>query len=111
MRPDHDAESHLTQQPEITVQMDGRNVWLTFGMGDRRRGNVEVTWPSGLVERFPDMAARQTVNLVEGTGIRVESMPWDVNSDGGVDIFNLVHAASQFGPSGDALYGDVNGDG
>lgn len=38
-------------------------------------------------------------------------MPWDVNSDGTVNIQDLVLVASQFGQSGESLTGDVNGDG
>ena len=37
--------------------------------------------------------------------------PWDVNSDGTVNIQDLVLVASEFGQSGAALKGDVNGDG
>ena len=37
--------------------------------------------------------------------------PWDVNSDGIVDVFDLVQVASQFGQSGLGLSGDVNRDG
>ena len=37
--------------------------------------------------------------------------PWDVNSDGTVNIQDLVLVASQFGQSGEALKGDINGDG
>ena len=36
--------------------------------------------------------------------------PWDVNSDGTVNILDLVAVAGQFGQSGDDLDGDVNGD-
>ena len=37
--------------------------------------------------------------------------PWDVNSDGTVNILDLVTVAGQFGQSGNDLDGDVNGDG
>ncbi len=37
--------------------------------------------------------------------------PWDVNSDGIVNIQDLVLVASEFGQSGESLKGDVNGDG
>ena len=37
--------------------------------------------------------------------------PWDVNSDGTVNIQDLVLVASEFGQSGESLKGDVNGDG
>ena len=37
--------------------------------------------------------------------------PWDVNSDGTVNIQDLVLVAGQFGQSGESLKGDINGDG
>ena len=37
--------------------------------------------------------------------------PWDVNSDGTVNIQDLVLVAGEFGQSGESLKGDVNGDG
>ena len=37
--------------------------------------------------------------------------PWDVNTDGTVNIQDLVLVASEFGQSGESLKGDVNGDG
>ena len=36
--------------------------------------------------------------------------PWDVNSDGQVDIFDLVLVVKHFAESGDDLTGDVNSD-
>ena len=36
--------------------------------------------------------------------------PWDVNSDGQVDIFDLVQVVKHFAESGDDLIGDVNSD-
>ena len=48
--------------------------WLTFGLGDRDVPvDIEVWWPSGLVEVFEDQAVRQTVTLTEGSGTEVES--------------------------------------
>jgi hypothetical protein len=44
--------------------------WLTFGLGQHERADlVEVTWPSGLIERFENVSARQIITLVEGRGI------------------------------------------
>ena len=43
--------------------------WLTFGFENRkRRADIVVTWPSGLTERFVDVATNQTVTLIEATG-------------------------------------------
>jgi hypothetical protein len=52
------------------------------------------------------------VGFLDGgyTYLDVEFPPEDLNFDGVVDLFDLVHVASQFGLEGD-LSGDVNGDG
>ncbi len=42
--------------------------WLTFGLGNLGRADIQVTWPSGLKEIFRNVSARQIVTLVEGTG-------------------------------------------
>lgn len=42
----------------------------TFGLGARRQvDSLIVYWPSGLTERFADVAAGQQVILVEGSGV------------------------------------------
>ncbi len=44
--------------------------WLTFGLGQLEKADlVEITWPSGLVERFQNIPSNQTITLVEGKGI------------------------------------------
>ena len=48
--------------------------WLTFGLGEHTASvDIEVRWPSGLVEMFENRAVRQTVTLTEGTGTKIES--------------------------------------
>ena len=50
-----------------TLSMDSQ--WLTFGLAKHESTDrVKVTWPLGLVEVFPNLAAGQTVTLVEGQG-------------------------------------------
>ena len=45
-----------------------------FGLGDDRTAqSVAVRWPSGLLERFASLAARQQHLLIEGAGERVMS--------------------------------------
>ena len=46
--------------------------WLTFGLGQRKFVKLQVTWPSGLIEKFNHIAANQLVTLEEGTGIPVK---------------------------------------
>ena len=48
--------------------------WLTFGLGSRELPvDIEVRWPSGLVEMFENQTQRQVVTLTEGTGTEIES--------------------------------------
>ena len=48
--------------------------WLTFGLGSHEGPvEIEVRWPSGLVEVFEDQVIRQTVTLTEGRGIAHEA--------------------------------------
>ncbi|HEX2645294.1 MAG TPA: CRTAC1 family protein [Thermoanaerobaculia bacterium] len=39
---------------------------LTFGLGRDARADLEVEWPSGVRQRFPGVAAGQTVTVEEG---------------------------------------------
>ncbi|PYQ87607.1 MAG: CRTAC1 family protein [Acidobacteria bacterium] len=44
---------------------------LTFGLGrDTRASKVEITWPSGAAQTFPDVAGNQPVVIDESTGLR-----------------------------------------
>jgi hypothetical protein len=42
---------------------------LHFGLGVEKSADIEVHWPSGLVERVKGVAANQLVTIVEGHGI------------------------------------------
>ena len=42
---------------------------LHFGLGRATVANLEVHWPSGLLEKFPDVTANQLVVIKEGLGI------------------------------------------
>ncbi len=47
--------------------------WLTFGLGRfRYAAIIQVSWPSGLTERFSGALANQTLTLVEGTGRAIQ---------------------------------------
>jgi hypothetical protein len=54
--------SSYASQSELTV---------TFGLGrDARVLTLEVRWPSGVVQKFADLAANQLVEVDEGAGLR-----------------------------------------
>lgn len=42
---------------------------LHFGLGRATTADIEVRWPLGLVEKFPNIASNQLVWLTEGSGI------------------------------------------
>ena len=43
--------------------------WLTLGLGQHEGPvDIEVKWPSGLVETFKSQQIKQIVTLTEGTG-------------------------------------------
>jgi hypothetical protein len=49
---------------------------LTFGLGPATKvGGIEVTWPTGKVERLPGVAGDQSITILEGKGI-VKSVPF-----------------------------------
>ncbi|MFQ6042714.1 MAG: ASPIC/UnbV domain-containing protein, partial [Candidatus Poribacteria bacterium] len=39
---------------------------LHFGLDKHEKAAVEIRWPSGLVERFEDVAANQFLTITEG---------------------------------------------
>ena len=45
------------------------------------------------------------------TGDRGKTVPWDLNSDGIIDISDLIIVAGAFGTSGEGIVGDINTDG
>ncbi|MGH9567822.1 MAG: ASPIC/UnbV domain-containing protein, partial [Candidatus Angelobacter sp.] len=48
---------------------------LHFGLGDEKVADVEIRWPTGLVEKFKAVASDQLVVIKEGTGI-VSGTAW-----------------------------------
>ena len=39
-----------------------------FGLGDAASADLEVRWPSGVVDRLPGVAADRVVTVLEGLG-------------------------------------------
>jgi hypothetical protein len=49
---------------------------LTFGLGQKNKADlVEVTWPSGQIDKLSNIAARQTITIQEGKG-QIASRPY-----------------------------------
>ena len=69
----HAGDDAFVQEVSAGAGLSSSSPWLTFGLGDRHAPvDIEVRWPSGLVEVFEGQAARQTVTLTEGTGKEAE---------------------------------------
>jgi hypothetical protein len=48
---------------------------VTIGLGGATKvGGIDITWPTGKVERLPGIAADQSITIVEGKGV-VKSVP------------------------------------
>jgi hypothetical protein len=49
---------------------------LTIGLAAATKvGGIEITWPTGKVERLPGVAGDQNLTIVEGKGV-VKSVPF-----------------------------------
>ena len=42
---------------------------LHFGLGSETFADIEVRWPSGIVEKYPGLSANRLLTIVEGRGI------------------------------------------
>ena len=70
----HAGDDVLIQEVSAGSGLSTNSPWLTFGLGSHEGPvDMEVRWPSGLVEVFEDLAVRGTVTLTEGTGTKIEA--------------------------------------
>ena len=70
----HAGQNAYVQEVSAGSGLSTNSPWLTFGLGDRDAPvEIEVRWPSGLVEVFEDQVIRQTVTLTEGRGVAHEA--------------------------------------
>ena len=70
----HAGGEAYVQEVSAGSGLSTNSPWLTFGLGDHEGPvEIEVRWPSGLVEMFEDQAVRQTVTLTEGSGVAHEA--------------------------------------
>jgi len=64
---------HVTAGSGYASQMSER---LYFGLNDKPQADVmTVRWPSGVVEKFENVKAKQLVRITEGKGIEVTALP------------------------------------
>lgn len=72
---------------QLREQNDGIHRWsqnlkrLHFGLGNAREFDIEVSWPSGRVDRFNGVAANEFYNIVEG-GPRPQPLDRDSSNPG-----------------------------
>lgn len=70
----HAGNDVLIQEVSAGSGLSTNSPWLTFGLGSHEGPvDIQVRWPSGLVEIFENRTVRQTVTLAEGTGLEVEA--------------------------------------
>ena len=70
----HAGDDAYIQEVSAGSGLSTNSPWLTFGLGDRDAlVDIEVRWPSGLVEMFEGQSVRQTVTLTEGRGVAHEA--------------------------------------
>jgi len=101
-----DSEVPATSQLELILSA-GESVEVMFtASGDllTERGEYEITVTA-------TSQGDSTKSAEVTTTTTIESVPWDLNDDGIINILDLVAVANQFGESGDNLSGDVNMDG
>lgn len=64
---------YVTAGSGYASQMSAR---LYFGLNDKPQAEVmTVRWPSGLVEKFENIKAKQLVRITEGMGIELMALP------------------------------------
>ena len=61
------GQTHAQQQAGSSFA-SSESPWPTFGLGKHRRAKVTVTWPSGLIETYPENPANSLITLIEETG-------------------------------------------
>ena len=49
--------------------MSSNDPRLHFGLGSAAKADIEILWPTGVVEKYPAQAANRLITIVEGRGI------------------------------------------
>jgi hypothetical protein len=69
------GKAQVQEQLSQSSYLSANDPRLHFGLGAATTADIEVHWPSGLVETLKSVAANQLVTLLEGTG-RVKGRPF-----------------------------------
>ena len=71
--------SSETQAQMMRSYLSASELVLTFGLAQHQKAeSLEISWPSGQVDRLPNASAGQTVVVTEGKGITA-SRPYGKN--------------------------------
>jgi hypothetical protein len=109
--PDFDATQRINDWSELDfdefelVQIDDRKYAGTY-----RNFIIPGDYTIIVNAENSDGSATPVQTAITAPGAKPKR-PWDVNSDGVVDVLDLASVGSQFGQKGVGLSGDVNGDG
>ncbi|PYT23612.1 MAG: hypothetical protein DMG57_31435, partial [Acidobacteria bacterium] len=71
---------------------------VQFGLGSAEKADLEVRWPSGVVDTVPGVAANQVVKITEGKGmaadVRVAAVIYRVPTFGSIFLASAISASA-----------------
>ena len=71
---------------------------MHFGLGSGEKVELEVRWPSGVVNKVPGVAANQVVKITESKGmgaeVRVAAIIYRVPTFGSIFLASAISAAA-----------------
>ncbi len=115
-----DGKVQLREQGNGTHRYTQNHQRIHLGLADNRTVDLEVRWPSGVVDHFGPLDVDQLYRLVEGTGRNADgigvwrpaSTTFLLDANGNFRFDPAVDISAPFGISSDVpIVGDWNGDG
>src|SRR5437867_10259275 len=71
---------------------------VRFRLGSAEKADLEVRWPSGVVDKVPGVAANQVVKITEGKGmgaeVRVAAVIYRVPTFGSIFLASAISASA-----------------
>ena len=71
---------------------------MHFGLGSGEKAELEVRWPSGVVDKAPGVAANQVVKITEDKGmvpeVRVAAVIYRVPTFGSIFLASAISASA-----------------